>query len=114
ISFLYLHVRTELPDPDGAGKPLEPHGGCLTWIDLGFDLRHLLFETLRSEEEVSQIRQPGRLAAGDLVQLLLHTRGEPGVHERREITFEQSGNRESGECRDQLIALQLDITAIDN
>ncbi len=57
-ALLHLHERTELPDPDRAGKVLQLDGGGLARVDLPFAGLHLGLQPLGPEEEIAQIGQP--------------------------------------------------------
>ena len=64
--------------------------------------------------ELAQQRHPGALAAGDLVELLLHPGGELEVDEVAEVLDEQVGHDLADRLRPQPSLLDADVAAIDD
>ena len=69
---------------------------------------------LERPEELAQQRDPLALAAGDLVELLLHARREREVHVLAEVVDEQVGDDLADLLGVQAALLDADVAAVDD
>ncbi len=88
----------------------------LVEVDLTAELAlHQLVEALvvaLAEEEALEVGAAPGLAAGDLVEIVLHAGGEVVVHQVVEVALEEPGHLERLEGRDQRGALLPDVAAL--
>src|SRR2546430_1607482 len=106
-------VPTELDDDRPSALRADAIGGLLGHVRLLDRLRLLLDELAERSEEVANDRDPLDFAVGDLVEVLLHPRGEARVHDVREVLAQEVGDDEADVLRHERAAFLADVLAID-
>ena len=69
---------------------------------------------LIAEIELAEERDRLALAAGDLVEVVFHLRGEVGLDEVAEMITQQLGDGKGGEAGDERLALPQDVATPNN
>ena len=103
------------PKPANAhhtGQPLQDHRARHPRINVAFPLLDQGLEALVTLEELGEVGQPLFLAGGDVVEAVLHLRGEAGVHQLGEVLLQQGRHRKGGEAGGEGVVLEGGVTPV--
>ncbi len=102
----------KLADAHLCGQIGKVNPAGVSGLDAVFLLLDPVFQPIFAQIKGPQELQPPLLPGGDVVQLLLHLRGEAEVHQVAEMLFQQHRGGEGGEGGDQLFALLEDVAPL--